>query len=183
METGDLSSTSSVYCRTTSCLDDPQKTALDALLSGNMRLLSDLLAEESITVDTEKQYPEQGNKTLLHIAVENKNTEAVRILLAGGAQLGHFNSILKVTVLHLAAGLGDEVVLATLLRSSGPHAIQVVNIKDRAGMESIRNKKIQKYLHSFLINFRKDITTYCSIWRTHSLCKDTFGGWSQCQCH
>ena len=116
-------------------MDDPQKTALEALLSGNMRLLSDLLAEESIMVDTEKRYPEQGNKTLLHIAVENKNTEAVRILLAGGAQLGHFNSILKVTVLHLAAGLGDEGVLTTLLRCSGPHAIQVVNIKDRAGNE------------------------------------------------
>ena len=114
-------------------MDDPQKTALDALLSGNMRLLSDLLAEESIMVDTEKQYPEQGNKTLLHIAVENKNTEAVRILLAGGAQLGQFNSVLKVTVLHLAAGQGDEGVLTTLLRCSGPHAIQVVNIKDRAG--------------------------------------------------
>ena len=128
-----MSSSSSVYCRTTSCVDDPQKTALDALLSGNMRLLSDLLAEESIMVDTEKQYPEQGNKTLLHIAVENKNTEAVRILLAGGAQLGQFNSVLKVTVLHLAAGQGDEGVLTTLLRCSGPHAIQVVNIKDRAG--------------------------------------------------
>ena len=114
-------------------MDDPQKTALDALLSGNMRLLSDLLAEESIMVDTEKQYPEQGNKTLLHIAVENKNTEAVRILLAGGAQLGQFNSVLKVTVLHLAAGQGDEGVLTTLLRCSGPHAIQVVNIQDRAG--------------------------------------------------
>ena len=128
-----MSSSSSVYCRTTSCVDDPQKTALDALLSGNMRLLSDLLGEESIMVDTEKQYPEQGNKTLLHIAVENKNTEAVRILLAGGAQLGQFNSVLKVTVLHLAAGQGDEGVLTTLLRCSGPHAIQVVNIKDRAG--------------------------------------------------
>ena len=128
-----MSSSSSVYCRTTSCLDDPQKTALDALLSGNMRLLSDLLAEESIMMDTEKQYPEQGNKTLLHIAVENKNTEAVRILLAGGAQLGQFNSVLKLTVLHLAAGQGDEGVLTTLLRCSGPHAIQVVNIKDRAG--------------------------------------------------
>ena len=98
-----------------------------------MRLLSDLLAEESIMMDTEKQYPEQGNKTLLHIAVENKNTEAVRILLAGGAQLGQFNSVLKLTVLHLAAGQGDEGVLTTLLRCSGPHAIQVVNIKDRAG--------------------------------------------------
>merc|ERR1711910_244565 len=100
VETGDMSSSSSVYCRTTSCVDDPQKTALDALLSGNMRLLSDLLAEESIMVDTEKQYLEQSNKTLLHIAVENKNTEAVRILLAGGALLGQFNSVLKVTVLH-----------------------------------------------------------------------------------
>ena len=128
-----MSSSSTVYCRTTSCVDDPQKTALDALLSGNMRLLSDLLAEESIMMDTEKQYPEQGNKTLLHIAVENKNTEAVRILLAGGAQLGQFNSVLKLTVLHLAAGQGDEGVLTTLLRCSGPHAIQVVNIKDRAG--------------------------------------------------
>ena len=137
-----MSSSSSVYCRTTSCVDDPQKTALEALLSGNMRLLSDLLAEESIMVDTEKQYPEHGNKTLLHIAVENKNTEAVRILLAGGAQLGHFNSILKVTVLHLAAGLGDEGVLTTLLRCSGPHAIQVVNIKDRAGNELLGSHSI-----------------------------------------
>ena len=108
VETGEASSTSSVYCRTTSCVDDPQKTALEALLSGNMRLLSDLLAEESITVDTEKQYPDQGSKTLLHVAVENKNSEAVRILLAGGAQLGHFNNVLKVTVLHLAAGQGEE---------------------------------------------------------------------------
>ena len=84
-------------------MEDPQQSAVDALLSGNLRLLTDILNEETICLDLDKQYPEHGHKTLLHLAVETGNTQAVRTLLGAGAKVGHFNTHLKMTAFHVVA--------------------------------------------------------------------------------
>ena len=101
--------------------------------------MSDILAEENISVDIEKQYQEQGYKTLLHLAVDQGNSEAVRILFAAGAKLGYYNTVLKLTVLHVAAGKEDDRILSQLLKFAGPQVGQVVNIKDRAGRTALHH--------------------------------------------
>ena len=78
---------SSYYCRTASCVENPQATAMDALKAGDLRLLSDLLSEEGDRVEPDQHYPGETFKTLLQVAVEAGYTEAVKILLAGGAAL------------------------------------------------------------------------------------------------
>ena len=132
VETGDYSS-SSLYCRATSCLDDPHKSAVEALQSNNLRLLSDILSEESVKLDLSKQYPDHGHKTLLHLAVEDENTEAVRIVAADGADPGHYNTVPQQTVLHTAAVKNNSSLLSLLIQCSGHQAPRIVNIKDRAG--------------------------------------------------
>jgi len=120
-------------CRTTSCVDDPQGTALEALKHNDMRLLVDLLSEEG-AVDADKQYATDSFKTLLHIALEQENTEAVKILLKGGAKAGHFNTTLKLTVLHVAAMKGNHEALSLLVRSGGP---KILDVKDRSGRTAL----------------------------------------------
>jgi len=120
-------------CRTTSCVDDPQGTALEALKHNDMRLLVDLLSEEG-AVDADKQYATDNFKTLLHIALEQENTEAVKILLKGGAKAGHFNTTLKLTVLHVAAMKGNHEALSLLVRSGGP---KILDVKDRSGRTAL----------------------------------------------
>jgi len=120
-------------CRTTSCVDDPQGTALEALKHNDMRLLVDLLSEEG-AVDTDKQYATDNFKTMLHIALEQENTEAVKILLKGGAKAGHFNTTLKLTVLHVAAMKGNHEALSLLVRSGGP---KILDVKDRSGRTAL----------------------------------------------
>jgi len=131
VESGMLPSGS--MCRTTSCVDDPQGTALEALKHNDMRLLVDLLSEEG-AVDADKQYATDNFKTLLHIALEQENTEAVKILLKGGAKAGHFNTTLKLTVLHVAAMKGNHEALSLLVRSGGP---KILDVKDRSGRTAL----------------------------------------------
>ena len=90
-------------------------------------------------MDLEKQYQDQGYKTLLHLAVDQGNSDAVRILLTAGAKMGHYNTVLKLTVLHVAAGKEDDRILSQILRFVGPQAGQVVNIKDRAGRTALHH--------------------------------------------
>ena len=116
-------------------MEDPQGTAVAALLAGDLRLLSDILAEESFSLELEAELPGHGHKTLLQLAVEAASPEAARLLVAGGARLGHTNSVLKVTALHVAAGRGEAGVLAALLRAAGTQAGPALNLKDRAGVE------------------------------------------------
>ena len=125
---------SSYYCRTTSCVENPQATAMDALKAGDLRLLSDLLSEEGNSVDPDQEYPGETFKTLLQVAVEAGYTEAVKILLAGGARADHYNSALKLTALHVAARTGDPTVLALLLTSSSTAGL---DLKDRAGRSAL----------------------------------------------
>ena len=114
-------------------MEDPQQSAVDALLSGNLRLLTDILTEETICLDIDKQYPEHGNKTLLHLAVEAGHTQAVRTLLGAGAKIGHFNTVLKMTAIHVVATKGDHDLMAIFLKHGGKLTSHVVNIKDKAG--------------------------------------------------
>ena len=111
-------------CRTPSCVDDPQGTALEALKHPDMRLLADLLSEDG-AVDADKQYATENFKTMLHIALELENIEAVKILLKGGAKAEHFNTTLKLTALHVAAMKGNHEALSLLVRSGGPKILDV----------------------------------------------------------
>eukprot|EP00090_Calanus_glacialis_P040395 TRINITY_DN7041_c0_g1_i5.p1 TRINITY_DN7041_c0_g1~~TRINITY_DN7041_c0_g1_i5.p1 ORF type:complete len:976 (-),score=208.34 TRINITY_DN7041_c0_g1_i5:92-3019(-) len=120
-------------CRTTSCVDDPQGTALEALKHPDMRLLADLLSEEG-AVDANKQYATDSFKTLLHIALDLENTQAVKILLSGGAKADHFNTTLKLTAIHVAAMKGNHEALSFLVRSGGPKSLDV---KDRSGRTAL----------------------------------------------
>ena len=129
VETGLTSS----YCRTTSCVEDPQATALDALKAGDLRLLADLLSEEAAGLDPDKQYTAESFKTLLHLAVEGGQTEAVKILLAGGARPDHYNSALKMTAIHVAAMKGDNKTLEVLLTYSRTG----LDLKDRSGRTAL----------------------------------------------
>jgi ankyrin repeat protein len=44
-----------------------------------------LSEEEDIRVDVNKSYPEEKHKTLLHLASERGEAEAVRLLVSSGA--------------------------------------------------------------------------------------------------
>jgi len=131
VETGMVPSGS--MCRTTSCVDDPQGTALEALKYPDMRLMADLLSEEG-AVDPNKQYATDSFKTLLHIALDLENTEAVKILLSGGAKADNFNTTLKLTAVHVAAMKGNHEALSILIRSGGPKSLDV---KDRSGRTAL----------------------------------------------
>jgi len=136
-------------CRTTSCVDDPQGTALEALKHPDMRLLADLLSEEG-AVDANKQYATDSFKTLLHIALDLENTQAVKILLSGGAKADHLNTTLKLTAVHVAAMKGNNEALSFLVRSGGPKSL---DMKDRSGRTALHlaalgcgKDKEEKYL-------------------------------------
>ena len=75
-----------------------------------MRDLSDLLAEDE-AVDPDAEYEEENYSTLLNVALEIGNNEAVKLLLAGGAKPDKINSVRKVTPIHLAAAKGDPITL------------------------------------------------------------------------
>merc|ERR1719483_1617309 len=93
-QTGDI-------CRALSCVENPQKSVLEALKLGNLRDLSDLLAED-VAVDPNAEYDEENFSTLLNIALEIGNTKSMKLLLAGGAKPDLFNSVRKLTPIHLA---------------------------------------------------------------------------------
>ena len=104
-------------CRTVSCVENPQKSALEALKHGNLRDLSDLLAEDG-AVDPNAEYEEESYSTLLNVAIEIGNHEAVKLLLAGGAKPDLLNSVRKVTPIHLAASKGDHNILKIFISKS-----------------------------------------------------------------
>ena len=81
---------------------------------GNLRDLSDLLAEEE-AVDPNAEYDDDNFNTLLNVALETNNNEAIKILLAGGAKADQLNSVRKITPIHLAAAKGDPLALSLLI--------------------------------------------------------------------
>ena len=82
--------------------------------SNNLRDLCDLLAEDG-AVDPNAEYEEESFNTLLNVAIENNNNEAVKLLLSAGAKADQINSVRKVTPIHLAATKGDPEVLKLLI--------------------------------------------------------------------
>ena len=52
---------SSVLCRAPSCVEDPQTGALEALEAQDLRLLSDLLAEEGLNLLPDHAYPDHSS--------------------------------------------------------------------------------------------------------------------------
>jgi len=120
-------------CRTVSCVDNPQQSALEALKLGNLRLLSDLLAEDG-AVDPNAEYPDENFSTLLNIALEVGNNDTVKLLLKGGAKPEHINSVRKVTPIHLAASKGDHLALKLFTGSVGKRSL---DIRDNFGRTAL----------------------------------------------
>ena len=101
-------------------------SALDALKEGNLQLLLDLLnvenSEEEFDVD--KAYPEEKFKTLLHVAVEKQNVEAVKYLCTAGADVNAANRLLQTTAIHVAARKGNvEIMRILLANKANPNAV------------------------------------------------------------
>ena len=94
-----------------------------------MTRLSDLLAEISPD-DKGNNFPlpddhwinkpwnqSQNYKTLIHIAMEQKNPEMVHLLLKAGAKSDVYNDILGLTPLHVAIKIKDKEILEILLKN------------------------------------------------------------------
>eukprot|EP00092_Neocalanus_flemingeri_P003648 GFUD01003915.1.p1 GENE.GFUD01003915.1~~GFUD01003915.1.p1 ORF type:complete len:987 (+),score=184.76 GFUD01003915.1:133-3093(+) len=120
-------------CRTASCVDNPQKSALEALQHGDLTQLSDLLAEDG-AVDPNAEYSEENFSTLLNVALEIGNNEALKLLLKGGAKPDHINSVRKVTAIHLAASKGD---LGALKHFTGFVPKRSLDIRDNFGRTAL----------------------------------------------
>ena len=86
------------------------KSVLEALKLGDLRDLFDLLAED-VAVDPNAEYDEENFITLLNTALEIGNTKAMKLPLAGGAKPDLFNSVIKLTPIHLAASKGAHIAL------------------------------------------------------------------------
>ena len=121
---------SSVLCRAPSCVEDPQAGALEALEAQDLRLLSDLLAEEGLNLLPDHAYPDRGFRTLLHIALERGDMEALRIVLGGKASPNHYNASLKLAPLHVAVAQANSKAVAILLSALEPGNLEP---RDRAG--------------------------------------------------
>ena len=93
-----------------------------------MTSLSDLLAE--ICPDDKGNFPfpddhwinkpwnqSQNYKTLLHIAMEQKNPDMVQLLLKAGAKSDVYNDILGLTPLHVAIKIQNKEILELLLQN------------------------------------------------------------------
>ena len=94
-----------------------------------MTRLSDLLAEISPD-DKGNNFPlpddhwinkpwnqSQNYKTLLHIAMEQKNPDMVQLLLKAGAKSDVYNDILGLTPLHVAIKIQNKEMLELLLQN------------------------------------------------------------------
>jgi len=100
-----------------------QASALEALKSSDLRLLSDLLSEESDgAVDVDAPIEDERGKTLLFLACERADAEAGRILLAAGANPAKSVGLTGQTPLHAAvtgAKSPPNPALIGLLLASG----------------------------------------------------------------
>ena len=121
---------SSLLCRAPSCLEDPQAGALEALLATDLRLLSDILSEESLVLAVDHPYPSQASRTLLHLALQRRDLEAARILLAGGASPHHYSSALQLSPLHVSVSQCHSEGVKLLLGALKPGHLEA---RDRAG--------------------------------------------------
>ena len=94
-----------------------QIAVLTAIEEHDSELLTAILTEESAkaALDLNHVYDQEG-QTLLHAAIENDNYEAVRLLVAAGADCNVFNRA-KSTPIHLAARRGQVAMLQILLGS------------------------------------------------------------------
>ena len=90
-------------------------------------MLLDLLNAENTTEEefnVNKAYPEEKFKTLLHIAAEKQNVDAVKFLCTAGADTNHANRLLQTTALHVAARKGNAEIMRILLANkANPNAV------------------------------------------------------------
>ncbi len=125
---------------------------MDLVLDGDVTSLSDLLADIGNEADNnvnnqskKEEFPlpeshwinqpygtKVGFKTLLHLALEQKNPELVKLLLRAGARADSYNDILGVAPIHTAINAGSLDLLKILLdcepaNQASAHTIDKVN--------------------------------------------------------
>ncbi|XP_040572120.1 transient receptor potential cation channel subfamily A member 1 homolog [Lepeophtheirus salmonis] len=113
--------------RTTSCFGDEQESALDALLRRDHQFLSDLLNNGGVNL--EKNYPQEQQKNLLSIAVDNRDIESLRLILASGANVNAINPLLKTVPIHIAIRKSQPEILRILLLNNADPNIKTADGK------------------------------------------------------
>lgn len=103
---------------------------LKAVLTRDIKSLSSILAESNSGFDMDFEYPVQGYRTLVHLAMEQQDVTSAGILLKAGASPKHFNSILKLTPLHVAVKSCSTDAVSLLL---GLLEVNDLDPRDRAG--------------------------------------------------
>lgn len=143
----------SQYCRTTSCLGEPQEDALTFLLADDLTKLTGLLADVCPVSDEERgktnEFPlpdnhwinqnygtEYGCKTLLMLAMEKDQQDFPLTLLSAGAKAEAYNDFLGVAPIHIAAKKGN-VGLAKLLLEGVANNKANVDAMNRSGSTAL----------------------------------------------
>ena len=121
--------------RSNSCLPGAPLQALTALKNGNIAQFTELVDSDLVELDA--TYPEEGHTTLLQTALHLGNHQAVTLLLDRGAKPDRYNSILKVSPLHVALSEESKASNETvelLIRSVSGNALEA---RDWAGQTAL----------------------------------------------
>ena len=113
--------------------DDVTAAALSAVLAGDPALLRRVL-ESKERLSNNYNYVEFGGKTLLHLAIQQKEAQLVKILLeAKVCSPSYYNTVLQVCPLHVAVQQGCGEALSVLLSHLGLSPGQLLETRDRWG--------------------------------------------------
>ena len=132
--------------RTASCVSDPQQSALSCVKRQDVAGLSNILADvcpvdDDETRDEAGEYPlaedhwintplgKDGDyKTLLHLALETRSHDMVRILVRAGARCDNHNDDLGVSPVHVAADQDDLESLKILMETGSKNQANINNM-------------------------------------------------------
>ncbi len=125
---------------------------MEALKEPNLQLFSDLLSEpgasstggdSSSALDVNKAYPEEKQKTLLHVAVEDGNLEAVKMLAAAGADPNLQNRLTGQTPLHVLAAKRPSAQCAKVLLAMGSDVNAVASGSGKTALHFLVRKCLE----------------------------------------
>lgn len=126
--------------RTTSVVTDPQLSALQAIKEANNQLLCDLLTDDSVGLDVNHVYQEEGGKTLLHIAADQNDVEATRLLASSGANGNVVSTGTRSVPLHIAARKGNVAILQILLSAKAKADINATTADGKTVLHILAKK-------------------------------------------
>lgn len=123
------------------CFNFFQASILEAIKESNHEFLTDLLTDEKIKsgFDINHCYPDpDSGKTLLHLAIEIEDVEAVRLLVASGANCNIFSKS-KSTAFHTSARKGNVAIMQILL-GSGKAEVNAVTSDGKSVLHILAKK-------------------------------------------